>query len=135
MALLVLALGVIIVGMLAMAAGVYTRMSSAAASDLLDYYAADAGIERAIAPLASGSTYSGPSSLAVTLNNRSVSVSISPLGGQTLPAPSGGMTATVASYLVTSQCGELVITARAEARQVSGQPSATVRIVAWRAGR
>ena len=120
---------------LALAAGVYMRLSSAAAGDLLDYYAADAGIERAIAPLAANAAaYPSASSLSLSLNQRAVAVSVAPLARQVIPDPSGGMTATVASYVVTARSGELTITARAEARQVAGQAGASVRLVAWRAG-
>jgi hypothetical protein len=135
LALVAMGVGVILVSVLLLAIGVYVRLNSASAGDLLDYYAADAGVERAILPLVANPTiYAGNTTLTLALNDRPVSVVIAPLGSQTI-APSGAtLTTTLSTYLVTSQAGDLAVTARIEARAASGAPTATVRIIAWRSG-
>ena len=135
LALIALALGVILVTILIMAVNIYMGLSSASASDLLDYYSADAGIERAIVPLvADPNAYPSATTLALTLNSRSVSVNVVPLGSQVIPDPVASLTTTITSYLVTAQTGDLNIKARAEARLIIGQPTAAVRISAWKVG-
>ena len=136
LALLVMGVGVILLSVLVLAVGVHMRLSSAEVSDMLAYYAADAGIERAIAPLAADPlAYPAASSLSLNLNNRSVSITITPAGQQVIPDPGGGLTTTISFYRATAQSGEIVITALAEARQVAAQPGATVRVTAWTIGR
>jgi hypothetical protein len=135
LALVALAVGVIVLTLLILTIGVYTKLSSSSAGDLLDYYAADAGIERALAPLsADPNAYPASASLSLTLNGRTVSVAIAPLGTQIIADPTGGLTKTITSYMVTSQASRLAIRARSEATRVHGQSSATIRISAWRVG-
>jgi hypothetical protein len=135
LALIVLAVGVILVTVLILAVSVHVKLSSASASDLLDYYAADAGIERAVIPLtADPNAYPAGAAFSLALNNRTVSVAVAPLGSRVLPDPVGGMTTTVTSHLVTAQAGNITVKARSETRKVNGQPVATVHLTAWKVG-
>jgi hypothetical protein len=137
-ALLALAIGVILVTVFAAAVATYMQFNSSSATELLDYYTADAGIEQAIAPLAGNpSAYTSNSALTLSLNNRSASVSVAPLGSQSFRDVTSGtdITTTVTSYLVTSASGSQTITSRVEARKTDRQAVAQVRITAWRAGR
>ena len=135
LALIALAAGFLLVTVFALALGVYLKVSAASASDMLDYYAADAGIERAIVPMvADPSAYPSSTTLTLSVNNRAVSIGITPLASQTIPAANGVMTTTVTTYLVTSAVPQLTIKARAEARKTEGQPSGSVRIAAWKVG-
>ena len=136
-ALIALAVGVILVSVFVAGISMYLKLSTQDAASLQTYYAADAGVELAIAPLAATpDSYASSTSLSLRLNGRDVVVNVAPLGSQTSsqPTPGGSITTTVSSYLVTSSSSDLAIKARVEARKVSTQPSATVRITAWRVG-
>jgi len=137
LALVALAVGITLITVLILAVGVYMQLSGRSASDLLDYYTCDAGIERAIVPLVSNPlAYPSNSTLTVSLNNRSATVGITPLGSQVISEPGSGgtITTTVTSYLVASTTGNQTITSRVEARQAAGQATASLRITAWEVG-
>jgi hypothetical protein len=135
LALIAMAAGFLLVTVFALALGVYVKISAVSASDLLDYYAADAGIERAIAPLAADpAAYPAPATLTLDVNNRPVSIAVAPLASQIIPAANDILTTTVTTYLVTSTAPPLTIKARAEASKTEGQPSGSVRITAWKVG-
>lgn len=135
LALIALAAGFLLVTVFALALGVYVKLSGASATGLLDYYAADAGIKRAIIPLAADpAAYPSNTSLTLTLNNRQVTVSIAPVASQIITGTGGTMKTTVTTYLVTSAAPQITIEARTEARKTDGQPTGGVRITAWKAG-
>lgn len=137
LALVALAVGVVLASLLVTLAAAYLRLSGSQTGALLDYYAADAGVERAIAPLLNDpAVYAGATTLGVNVNGRPVSVAVAPLSSQTIvePAAGGAITTTLSTYLATSTANNLVIRARLEARQIQGQVTSTVRITAWNLG-
>jgi hypothetical protein len=135
LALIALAAGFLLVTVFALALGVYVKISAASATDLLDYYAADAGVERALAPLVTDpAAYPSPTVLSLTLNRRSVTVNITPGASEVIPPSGNAMTATVTTYVVTSAVTAVTIKASAEARHSEGQSGASVRITAWKVG-
>jgi len=139
LALVSLAIGVVLVSVFIAAVGTYLRLIGEDASALLRYYAADAGIERAIAPLVTNpNAYTNDTTFSdLTISDYTPVIHIRPLGSHVVsePGPGGPVTTTVTSYLVTSTADALSVTARVEARQRSGASTATLRIRAWRVGR
>ncbi len=137
LALLALAIAVLLATVFVLGLSAYQKLSASDAVYLHEYYAADGGIERALAPLATDpAAYAAPTTLTASLNNRTVVANISPAGVQTSVQTwlTGTVTTTVSAYLVTSVAGQMTLTARAEVLQVAGQPTATVRLTAWTVG-
>lgn len=135
LALVTLAIGVILVTTFVFAVGVYVRLSGEQATALLDYYAADAGIERARAALAANPA-AFPSDTTIsdsTVNGRRVTVGVRVAGGRISSEAGGALT--IRAYVVTSRAGNTSITARLESRERDGRNVSPPRIIAWNPGR